>query len=74
MSVGAGSGLARFRQTLGWSNPARPGLISRRCKAAVLFQNRNACLDTLITDIYGRPCHKPLDLIGVPTAERAAQL
>jgi hypothetical protein len=40
----------------------------------VLFQNRNACGDTRITDIYGRPSHKPPHLVPALAAERAAEL
>jgi hypothetical protein len=40
----------------------------------VLLQNRNAFVDARITDIHGRAGYKTLDRIGMPAAERAAQL
>ena len=39
----------------------------------VLLQNRDACLDALVTDIHGRTGHKTLDLIAGSAAERTAQ-
>ena len=60
ISVGAGCGLARFRQTLSWSNPGRPGLIWSRRKAAVLLQNRNAFGHAFIKHIAGNAGDKPL--------------
>ena len=39
----------------------------------VRFQNRDACLDALVTDIHGRTSHKPLNLVAGSAAEGAAQ-
>src|SRR4051812_4731906 len=39
-----------------------------------LLQNRDACLDALVTDIHGRTGDKPLDLVAASAAERTAQL
>src|SRR5438552_2812073 len=52
----------------------RPILIGcRGWETPVLFEDRNASLDALVTDIYGRAGHKPSDLISAPVTERAAQ-
>jgi len=52
----------------------RPVLLggSRGREAAVLLHYRHACLDALVTDIYGRARHKPPDLVGALAAERTA--
>ena len=42
-------------------------------RTSVRFQNRDACLDALVTDIHGRTSHKPLDLVAGSAAEGAAQ-
>jgi hypothetical protein len=54
---------------------AQPVLVGgrRRWKTAVLLQNRNAFLDALITDIYGRAGDKARHLGCAAAAERAAQ-
>src|SRR5712672_2947255 len=42
-------------------------------RTPVRFQNRDACLDALVTDIHGRTSHKPLNLVAGSAAEGAAQ-
>jgi hypothetical protein len=40
---------------------------------AVLFQNRDACLDAYVTDIHRWTGDKPPDLVGVAAAKPTAQ-
>jgi hypothetical protein len=39
----------------------------------VLLHHRDAHLDALVTNIHGRAGHKPPNLVGGSTAERAAK-
>jgi len=49
----------------------RPVLLggSRGRETAVLLHHRHAFFDALVTDIYGRARHKPLDLVSPSAAE-----